>query len=80
MTMELRSSFMLLPPSGDSRLEDAEAREGVLVFWAVLEAYREVRVAGAVGVPLLPLRASLRISAMSSDWEPECGWDEPEGG
>lgn len=68
---------MLLPALSDLTL--AAAREGVLAGWAVLDAKREVRVAGAVGVPLLPSRDSFRMLEMSSLAEVEWGWAEPEG-
>jgi len=41
-------------------------RAGVLVFWAFLEAKREVRADGAVGVPFFMSRALLRMLEMSS--------------
>lgn len=69
--MELRMSSMLLPALSDLTL--AAAREGVLAGWAVLDAKREVRVAGAVGVPLLPSRDSFRMLEMSSLAEVEWG-------
>ena len=68
---------MLLPPP--SGLTFAAAREGVLADWAVLEAKREVRVAGAVGVPLLPSRDSFRMLEMSSLAVRDEGWEDPDG-
>jgi len=75
--MELNKSSILLPPPSDFTL--AAAREGVLVRWAVLDANRDVRVAGAVGVPLLPSRDSFKILEMSSVADLDDGWEELDG-